>query len=68
MWFFYIAFEEIGAIRTGALISTSALFGVAIAFAYFGASAAPSAVQLGGGLLMVAGTFLTIEPGRPAKG
>jgi len=59
MWFFYIAFQEIGAMRTGALISTSALFGVAIAFAVFGN--APSAAQLGGGLLMVAGTFLTSE-------
>jgi len=59
MWFFYIAFEEIGAMRTGALISTSALFGVAIAFAAFGVP--PTAVQFGGGLLMVAGTFLTSE-------
>ena len=66
MWFFYIAFEEIGAMRTGALISTSALFGVAIAFAAFGTP--PTAVQFGGGLLMVAGTFLTIQPERaPAK-
>ena len=45
--------------RAGAIISTSALFGVAIAFAVFGD--APSAPQLGGGLLMVAGTFLTSE-------
>ncbi|HEV8596047.1 MAG TPA: DMT family transporter [Thermoplasmata archaeon] len=59
MWFFYIAFQEIGAMRTGALISTSALFGVAIAFGVFGT--APTAVQFGGGLLMVAGTFLTSE-------
>ena len=56
MWFFYIAFQEIGAMRAGALISTSALFGVAIAFAAFGTP--PSAAQFGGGLLMVAGTFL----------
>jgi len=59
MWFFYIAFQEIGAMRAGAIISTSALFGVAVAFAVF--SDAPSAAQLGGGLLMVAGTFLTTE-------
>ena len=59
MWFFYIAFQEIGAMRTGAIISTSALFGVAIAFAVFGT--APTPVQFGGGLLMVAGTFLTTE-------
>ena len=59
MWFFYIAFEEIGAMRTGALISTSALFGVAIAFGVF--QTAPTVVQFGGGLLMVAGTFLTSE-------
>ncbi len=57
MWFFYIAFQEIGAMRAGALIATSALFGVAIAFAAFGDP--PSAAQLGGGLLMVLGTFLT---------
>ena len=65
MWFFYIAFEEIGAIRTGALISTSALFGVAIAFAAFGTP--PTAVQFGGGLLMVAGTLLTLESKATAK-
>jgi len=59
IWFFYIAFEEIGAMRTGALISTSALFGVTIAFAAFGEP--PSAAQLGGGLLMVAGVFLMTE-------
>ena len=59
IWFFYIAFQEIGAMRTGAIISTSALFGVAIAFAVFGTP--PTAVQFGGGLLMVAGTFLTTE-------
>ena len=59
MWFFYIAFQEIGAMRSGAIISTSALFGVAIAFGVFGDL--PSAAQLGGGLLMVAGTFLTTE-------
>jgi len=59
IWFFYIAFQEIGAMRAGAIISTSALFGVAIAFAVFGTP--PTAVQLGGGLLMVAGTFLTTE-------
>jgi len=59
MWFFYIAFQEIGAMRAGAIISTSALFGVAIAFAVFGDP--PSAPQLGGGLLMVAGTFLMLE-------
>jgi len=42
------------------------LFGVAIAFAAFGTP--PTAVQFGGGLLMVAGTFLTIQPERaPAK-
>jgi len=45
--------------RAGAIISTSALFGVAIAFAVFGTP--PTAVQFGGGLLMVAGTFLTTE-------
>ena len=65
MWFFYIAFQEIGAMRTGALISTSALFGVAIAYGVSqviaGFSPPPTAVQLGGGLLMVAGTFLTSE-------
>ncbi len=59
MWFFYIAFQEIGAMRTGALIATSALFGVAIAFAVFGTP--PTPVQFGGGLLMVGGTFLTTE-------
>ena len=59
IWFFYIAFQEIGAMRAGAIISTSALFGVAIAFAVFGTP--PTAVQFGGGLLMVAGTFLTTE-------
>lgn len=59
IWFFYIAFQEIGAMRAGAIISTSALFGVAFAFGVFGAS--PTPVQLGGGLLMVAGTFLTSE-------
>jgi len=57
IWFFYIAFQEIGAMRAGAIISTSALFGVAVAFAVFGNP--PSLVQLGGGLLMVAGAFLT---------
>ena len=57
MWFFYIAFQEIGAMRTGALISTSALFGVGIAYGAF--HTAPTAAQFGGGLLMVAGTFLT---------
>ena len=62
MWFFYIAFQEIGAMRAGAIISTSALFGVAIAFAVFGTP--PSPVQFGGGLLMVAGTFLTMQPAR----
>ena len=59
IWFFYIAFQEIGAMRAGSIISTSALFGVAIAFAVLGVR--PSPVQLGGGLLMVAGTFLTSE-------
>ena len=59
IWFFYIAFQEIGAMRAGAIISTSALFGVAVAFAVFGTP--PTAVQLGGGLLMVAGAFLTSE-------
>jgi len=59
IWFFYIAFQEIGAMRAGAIISTSALFGVAIAFAVF--DTPPTAVQFGGGLLMVAGTFLTSE-------
>lgn len=59
MWFFYIAFQEIGAMRAGALIATSALFGVAIAFAVFGTP--PTPVQFGGGLLMVGGTFLTTE-------
>ena len=64
MWFFYIAFEEIGAMRAGAIISTSALFGVAIAFAVFGTP--PTFAQFGGGLLMVAGTFLTVQPGPTA--
>lgn len=59
IWFFYIAFQEIGAMRAGAIISTSALFGVAVAFAVFGKP--PTLVQFGGGLLMVAGTFLTTE-------
>lgn len=59
IWFFYIAFQDIGAMRAGAIISTSALFGVAIAFAVFGRP--PSAVQFAGGLLMVAGVFLTTE-------
>ena len=59
IWFFYIAFQEIGAMRAGAIISTSALFGVAVAFAVFGTP--PTPVQFGGGLLMVAGTFLTSE-------
>ena len=61
IWFFYIAFQEIGAMRAGAIISTSALFGVAIAFAVLPTHPTPTIVQFGGGLLMVAGTFLTSE-------
>jgi drug/metabolite transporter (DMT)-like permease len=61
IWFFYIAFQEIGAMRTGAIISTSALFGVAIAFAVLPTHPTPTIIQFGGGLLMVAGTFLTSE-------
>ena len=55
----YVAFKDIGAMRVGALISTSALFGVLIAFLVLGTP--PTAVQLGGGLLMIAGTFLVVR-------
>ncbi len=56
MLLMYVSVREIGAMRAGALISTSALFGVAVAFVVL--RQPPTPVQLGGGLLMVAGTFL----------
>lgn len=64
IFFLYVAFKDIGAMRAGALISTSALFGVAVAFAVLGQP--PSPVQLGGGILMVVGTLLIVYRRAPS--
>lgn len=62
--FFLFALRKIGAMKTGVIYSTSALFGAALAFIVLGE--AFTVIQLIAGLVMIIGVYVLYKCGQPS--